>query len=135
MSKDLNLCQFIGRLGRDPEVRHTGDGRAIASFSIACSDDYRGKDGNKVEQTNWINIVAFGRLAEIIQEYVTKGSLIYISGKQITRKWQDQQGNGRYTTEVVANEMQMLGGKGENVGGSNKPAKPSHSKAPPQPNS
>lgn len=111
MSKDLNLCQFIGRLGQDPDVRFTPQGSAIANLSLACGDDYKDKQGNKVEQTNWIRVVAFGRLAEIIQQYVSKGDQIYISGKQITKKWQAQDGTDRYTTEVVANEMQMLGGK------------------------
>jgi len=105
MSKDLNLCQFIGRLGQDPEIRYSNDGKAIANLSLACSDDYK-----DVEQTNWIRVVAFGRLAEIIGEYVNKGSQLYISGKQVTRKWQDQSGQDRYTTEIVADQMQMLGG-------------------------
>ena len=111
MSKDLNLCQFIGRLGKDVEIKHTASGSAVANFSIACGDDYKDKSGNKVEQTNWINIVVFGKLAEICGEWLGKGSQIYISGKQVTRKWQDQSGADRYTTEIVANEMQMLGGK------------------------
>lgn len=113
MSKDLNLCQFIGRLGSDPEIRFTSSGSATANMSIACSDDYKDKQGNKVEQTNWIKVVAFGRLAEIIQEYVKKGSQVYISGKQITRKWQAQDGTDRYTTEIVASELQMLGGRAQ----------------------
>jgi len=116
MSKDLNLCQFIGRLGRDPEIRYTADSKAIASLNLACGDDYKDKQGNNVEQTNWIKVVAFGRLAEIIGEYVSKGSLIYVSGKQVTRKWQDKDGQDRYSTEVVADKMQMLGGKGEGPG-------------------
>lgn len=112
MSKDLNLCQFIGRLGNDVDMRHTASGSAVANLNIACSDDYKNKDsGEQVEQTNWIRVVAFGRLAEIMGEYLRKGSQVYISGKQVTRKWQDKEGNDRYTTEIVANEMQMLGGK------------------------
>ena len=112
MSKDLNLCQFIGRLGKDPEIRYTSDGKAVANFSIACGDDYKAKSGEKVEQTNWINIVAWGRLAEICGEYLNKGSQVYLAGKQVTRKWQDQSGQDRYTTEIVASEMQMLGSRG-----------------------
>ena len=112
MSKDLNSCSFIGRLGKDPKITATTNGGSIANFSIACSDDYKDKQtGQKVDQTNWINIVAFGKLAEIIGQYLAKGSRIYISGKQVTRKWQDQSGADRYSTEIVANEMQMLDSK------------------------
>lgn len=113
MSKDLNLCQFIGRLGKDPEIRYTSDGKAVGNFSIACGDDYKRKSGEKVEQTNWINIVVWDRLAEICGEYLKKGSQVYISGKQTTRKWDDKDGNTRYSTEIVASEMQMLGGRGD----------------------
>lgn len=110
MSKDLNLCQFIGRLGADPEVSYTPSGSAVANISLACGDDYKDKNtGEKVEQTNWIRIVMFGRLAEIAGQYLTKGSQIYVSGKQVTRKWQAKDGSDRYTTEIVASDMQMLG--------------------------
>lgn len=109
MSKDLNLCQFIGRMGNDPDIRVTQSGITTASFDLACGDDYKDKTtGQKVEQTNWIRCVAFGRLAEIIKDYTHKGSKVYVSGKQSTRKWQDQNGQDRYTTEIVANELQML---------------------------
>lgn len=111
MSKDLNLCQFIGRLGQAPEVRYTQDGGAVANLNLACSDDYKDKQGNKVEQTEWVRVVAFGRLAEIMQQYLAKGSQVYVSGKIKTRKWQDKQGVDRYTTEIVADQMQMLGEK------------------------
>lgn len=114
MSKDLNLCQFIGRLGQDPETKQLNNGDAVVNLSIACGDDYKNKQtGEKVENTNWIKVVAFRRLAEVISQYVRKGEQIYISGKQVTRKWQDKDGNDRYTTEIVANEMQMLGSKGD----------------------
>ena len=115
MSKDLNRGDFIGRLGRDPESRFMPSGGAVANFSIACGDDYRDKQtGQKVEQVNWINIVAFGRLAEIVGEYLKKGSKVYVSGKQVTRKWQDKTtGADRYTTEIVASEMQMLDSRGD----------------------
>lgn len=118
MSKDLNLCQFIGRLGQDPDIRYTPEGKAVANVSLACGDDYKKQSGEKVEQTNWIRIVAFGRLAEIISEYVKKGSQIYVSGKQVTRKWQDKDGKDRYTTEIVANELQMLDSRNSTEGGS-----------------
>lgn len=121
MSKDLNQCQFIGRLGQDIELKYGPSGGAIANFSIACGDDYKNKEGQKVEQTNWINIVIFGKLAEIAGQYLTKGSQVYISGKQVTRKWQDQSGNDRYSTEIVIDgfqgSMQMLGSKGDNAAG------------------
>ncbi len=113
MSKDLNLCQFIGRIGKDIELKYMPNGDAVANFSIACGDDYKDKQtGQKVEQTNWINVVAFRRLAEILGEYCNKGDQVYISGKQRTRKYQAQDGSDRYSTEIVANEMQMLGSAG-----------------------
>ena len=122
--KDLNLCQFIGRLGKDPEVRRSDKG-TMATFSMACSDDYRDKNtGETVQQTNWINIVVFGRLAEIIEQYVTKGSQIYIGGKQRTRKYQDNNGQDRYVTETVASEMQMLDSKGGGESNENPTATP-----------
>lgn len=109
MSKDLNQCNFIGRLGKDIDMRYSPSGSAVANFSIACNDDYKDKtSGQNVEQTNWINIVAFGKLAETMGQYLHKGSKVYISGKQRTRKWQAQDGQDKYTTEIVANEMQML---------------------------
>ena len=112
MSKDLNQCNFIGRLGRDVELKYTASGSAVAKFSIACGDDYKDKQGQKVEQTNWVNVVIFGKLAEICGQYLGKGSQVYISGKQVTRKWQDKSGSDRYSTEINANEMQMIGGNG-----------------------
>jgi single-strand DNA-binding protein len=112
MAKDLNQCNFIGRLGKDVELKYMASGSAVANFSIACSDDYKNKNtGEKVEQTNWINVVAFGRLAEIIGEYCHKGSRVFVSGKQSTRKWQDQSGADKWTTEITANDIQMLDGK------------------------
>ena len=113
MSKDLNRCDFIGRLGKDVETRFTPDGKAIASFSIACSDDYKDKQGNKVEQTEWVNISAFGKLAEICAQYLKKGSRVYCSGKFNTRKWQDNDGNDRYSTGIKLVDMQMLDTKSD----------------------
>lgn len=109
MARDLNQCHFIGRLGRDPEIRYSPNGAAVANFSIACSDDYKDKNsGEMVKQTIWIRLVMFGRLAEIAGEYLKKGSQVYVSGKQVTRKWQDKEGNDRYTTEVQVGTLQML---------------------------
>lgn len=113
MAKDLNMCQFIGRLGREPEIRYTNNGDAIANFSIACSDDYT-KEGQKHEKTEWINIVAYRKLAEIIGEYLHKGSQVYIQGKMQTRKW-EKDGITRYSTEVIADQMQMLGSKNDST--------------------
>ena len=112
MAKDLNKCCFIGRLGKDVEIKQLTNG-AVANFSIACSDDYKNKDGEKVEQTNWINIVAYGKLGEICGQYLTKGSQVYVEGKQVTRKWEDNEGNTRYSTDVNIFDMIMLGGKGD----------------------
>lgn len=108
MANDLNQCNFIGRLGVDPEIRYLPQGGAVANFSIACNWKSKDKEGSE-----WIKIVAYERLAEICGEYLRKGSKVFISGKQRTRKWQDQQGVERYTTEIIANEMQMLDGKQE----------------------
>ena len=118
MAKDLNQCNFIGRIGKDIELKYMPSGKAVANFSIACSDDYKNKEtGQQVEQTNWVNIVAFGRLAEIIGEYCHKGSKVFISGKQITRKWQDQSGADRWTTEINANDLQMLDSRNSDSSG------------------
>ena len=109
MSKDLNKWMGIGRLGKDPELKYTASGNPIANFSIACGDDYKDKQsGQKVEKTEWVNISAFGNLAEIIGKYLHKGSKVYIEGKFTTRKWQDKQGNDRYSTDINASEMQFL---------------------------
>lgn len=103
----LNQCNFIGRLGRDPEVRYTQSGKAVSSFSIACSEKRGGE-----ETTEWVNVVAWEKLAEICGQYLAKGSLVFISGRMQTRKWQDKEGGTRYTTEIVAREMKMLDNKG-----------------------
>jgi single-strand DNA-binding protein len=105
----LNQCNFIGRAGREPEVKYTPSGSAVVNLSIAVSKKFKGQDGEKQERTEWVNIVAWKNLAEIIGKYVKKGQLLFISGEYTTRKWQDRDGNDRYTTEIVANQMQMLG--------------------------
>lgn len=106
MSNDLNSCSFIGRLGKDPELRFTPSGEAVANLSLAV-----GWKGQKSEGTEWVRLVAFGKLAEICGEYLKKGSQIYAQGRFRTRKWQDKEGRDRYTTEVVIDRMQMLGPK------------------------
>lgn len=107
----LNQCNFIGHLGKDPEVRYLPNGDPVANFSIACSETWKDKSGEKQEKTEWVRISAFGKLAEIIGQYLVKGSQVFISGKMQTRKWQNKEGQDRYTTEIVANEMKMLGGR------------------------
>lgn len=117
----VNKVLLIGRLGRDPEVRYTPDGTAIANFSIATSEEWKDKKtGEKQERTEWHRIVAFRRLGEICGEYLSKGRQVYIEGRLQTRDWQDKDGNKRYTTEIVASQMQMLGSRdmGDNSGAS-----------------
>lgn len=109
---DLNKVMLIGRLGKDPETRYSASGAAITNITLATSDKWKDKQtGEQKEKTEWHRVVFFNRLAEIAGEYLTKGKTVYIEGKIQTRKWQDQQGQDRYTTEIVANEMQMLGGR------------------------
>ena len=107
----LNQCQFIGNLGQQPEIKYTPSGVAVANFNIAVSEKWKNRDGEKQEHTEWVRCVAWKRLAEICGEYLDKGSSVWISGKLQTRSWEDKDGNKRYTTEIVANQMQMLGGR------------------------
>ncbi len=104
----LNKAILIGNLGKDPEIRYTPSGMAVANFSLATTENWT-KDGQRESRTEWHRIVAFGRLAEICGEYLSKGKQIYVEGKIQTREWEDKDGNKRYTTEIVANQMQMLG--------------------------
>ena len=118
MARGVNKVILVGNLGKDPEMKYTASGAAIANITVATSESWNDKQtGEKVEKTEWHRVVAFQRLAEIIGEYLKKGSQVYIEGKIQTRKWQDQNGQDRYTTEVVANDMQMLGGRGGEAGG------------------
>ena len=109
----VNKVIIVGRLGKDPEVRHLENGAAVANFSVATSETYKDKSGNKQEQTEWHNVVLWRGLAEIAEKYLTKGNLVYIEGKLRTRNWQDKDGNTRYTTEIVGDNMTMLGSKNE----------------------
>jgi single-strand DNA-binding protein len=111
--QNLNRWQGIGRLGRDPECKATQSGQTVAHFSIACQDDYKDKSGEKIERTEWVQIVMWGKGAEIFAKYAHKGSKVYIEGKLTTRKWQDQNGNDKYTTEVVANNFELLDSRGD----------------------
>jgi len=107
----VNKVILVGHLGKDPETRYMPNGEAVANFSIATSETWKDKQGEKQEKTEWHNIVAYKKLAEIVEKYVKKGSLIYVEGRITTEKWQDKEGKDRYTTKIVANEMKMLGGK------------------------
>ncbi len=118
MARGINKVILIGNLGNDPEVRYTAGGSAVANVSLATTESWRDKEsGEQQEKTEWHRVVFFGRLAEIVAEYLKKGSQIYVEGRLQTRKWQDKEGNDKYSTEIVANEMQMLGGRGGGGGG------------------
>lgn len=105
----VNKVILIGRLGQDPEVRYTPSGQAVANFTMATSENWTGKDGQKQERTEWHRIVVWGRLAELCKDYLRKGRQVYIDGKLQTRSWDDKEGKKRYTTEIVANTVQFLG--------------------------
>lgn len=110
----LNKVLLIGNLGRDPENRFLPSGGAVCNFSIATTDRYTDKSGQKQERTEWHNIVMYGKLAEIAAQYLKKGSSVYVEGRLQTRKWQDKNtGADRYSTEIIADQMQMLGGRGQ----------------------
>jgi len=112
MARGVNKAIIVGTLGQDPEIRYTANGGAVANISVATNESWRDKaTGEAQERTEWHRIVMFGKLAEIAQQYLKKGSQAYFEGRIQTRKWQDQSGNDRYSTEIVANEMQMLGGR------------------------
>ena len=123
MARGLNKVMLIGNLGADPEVRYTAGGAAVANVRLATADSWRDKDsGETQERTEWHRVVFFGRLAEIVEQYVKKGSQIYIEGRLQTRKWQDKDGNEKFSTEIVASEMQMLGGRSGAGGGAERSA-------------
>lgn len=112
MARGVNKVILVGNLGKDPEVRYSPNGSAMANVTIATAESWKDKQtGEKQEKTEWHRVVFFNRLAEIVGEYLKKGSQVYIEGRLQTRKWQGQDGQDRYTTEIVANEMQMLGGR------------------------
>ena len=118
MARGVNKAIIVGTLGQDPEIRYTANGGAVANISVATNETWKDKStGEAQERTEWHRIVMFGKLAEIAQQYLKKGSQAYFEGRIQTRKWQDQSGNDRYSTEIVANEMQMLGGRGSGGGG------------------
>ena len=113
MARGVNKVILVGNLGKDPEVRYMPNGGAVANVTVATSEQWKDKQtGEQKERTEWHNVVFYQRLAEIVGEYLKKGSQIYVEGSLRTRKWQDKNGNDRYTTEIIASEMQMLGGRG-----------------------
>ena len=113
MARGINKVIIVGNLGADPETRYMPSGSAVTNLSIATSEQWKDKQtGEQKERTEWHKVAMFNRLAEIAAEYLRKGSQVYIEGKLRTRKWQDQNGNDRWTTEIIADEMQMLGGRG-----------------------
>lgn len=114
----LNKVILIGNLGRDPELRYTANGQPVANFSIATTESWNSKAGERESRTEWHRIVAWGKLAEICGEYLAKGKQVYIEGKLQTREWEDREGNKRQTTEIVARELQMLGRRGDSEGAS-----------------
>jgi single-strand DNA-binding protein len=114
----INKVILIGRLGSDPEVRYTPSGVAVANFSVATSEEWKDKDsGEKKERTEWHRIVAWRRLGEICGEYLSKGKQVYVEGRLQTRSWEDRDGNKKYTTEIVANDIQFLGSRDMSDGG------------------
>lgn len=123
----LNKAMLIGRLGQDPEVRYTQSNTAVANFSLATNERFKDRNGENQERTEWHRIVAWGRTAEICQEYLNKGSLVYIEGPIQTREWEDKDGQKKYTTEIKALTMQMLDSRGDSSmagGRSSEPKKP-----------
>jgi single-strand DNA-binding protein len=118
MARGINKVILVGNLGKDPDTRYMPSGKAVTNFSIATSESWTDKQsGDKQERTEWHNIVLFDKLGEIAAEYLRKGSQVYIEGSLRTRKWQDKEGKDRYTTEIVARDMQMLGGRTGGGGG------------------
>lgn len=118
MARGINKVILVGNLGKDPEIRYTASGAAVANTTLATAESWKDKQtGEKQERTEWHRVVFFGRLAEIVGEYLKKGSQIYVEGRLQTNKWQDQNGQDRYSTDIVANDMQMLGSKDSGGGG------------------
>lgn len=114
MAKSVNKVILVGNLGKDPEVKYTGTGTAVAKFSLATNENFKDKSGQWQERTEWHNVVAFQRLAEIVGQYVKKGSKLYIEGRLQTSSWDDKEtGQKKYKTEIIANELMLLSGRGE----------------------
>jgi single-strand DNA-binding protein len=113
----MNKVMLIGRLGKDPDVRYTPDGAMVTTFRLATDEQWKDKNGEKVQRTEWHQIVTYRKLAEICGNYLVKGKLVFIEGKIQTRSWEDKEGVKKYTTEIIASNMQMLDSKGQNKSG------------------
>jgi single-strand DNA-binding protein len=113
----MNKVMLIGRLGKDPDVRYTPDGAMVTTFRLATDEQWKDKNGEKVQRTEWHQIVTYRKLAEICGNYLVKGKLVFIEGKIQTRSWEDKEGVKKYTTEIIASNMQMLDSKGQNKAG------------------
>jgi len=122
--RGVNKVILVGNLGRDPEVRYIKDGTAVANLRLATSETWNDQNGQKQERTEWHRVVAWGKLAEIAKEYMSKGRQIYVEGKLQTRSWDDRDGNKRYTTEVKADQIIMLGSRGDSAGSRDTAAPP-----------
>lgn len=116
MARGVNKVILVGNLGKDPETSYTPSGQSVTKFSLATSRSYKDKSGELKEETEWHNIVAWGRTGEICQQYLTKGRSAFVEGRIQTRSWEDKEGKKRYMTEIVANEVVLLGGRGEGGG-------------------
>lgn len=126
----VNKVILVGNLGKDPEVRHLDNGIAVANFSLATTESYTNKQGERVNQTEWHNIVLWRGLADVAEKYLKKGNSIYVEGKISTRKWEDKEGNTRYSTDIIADKMTMLGSKSDN---SNTSTESNHASVEPAP--
>src|ERR1700730_13542663 len=113
----VNKVILVGRLGKDPETRYTGGGQAVCNFSLATDESFKDRNGERQKRTEWHKIVVWAKQAEIAQQYLRKGSLVYVEGRIQTRQWDDKEGQKRTTTEIVATNFRMLGGRGDNAGG------------------
>ncbi|WP_116963606.1 single-stranded DNA-binding protein [Fastidiosibacter lacustris] len=126
----INKVILLGRLGADPEIRYMPSGMSVANLRLATNDGYKDRQtGQFIENTEWHRVVVFGKQAEVISQYTQKGSIIYIEGRIRTNKWQDQNGQDRYTTEIVATEIQLIGGRGDGQIQDSAPAQPQQSQA------
>ena len=120
----LNKVMLIGRLGQDPELKYTPSGAAVATLSVATNTSWKGQDGSQNENTEWHRVVIWRKLAEIMEQYAKKGSRVYVEGRLVTRSWEDKDGNKRYTTEIQADQMQLLDSRGDRQGGGESNSEP-----------
>ncbi len=132
MSRGLNKIMIIGNLGRDPEMRYTPSGRPVTTFSVGTSRSWNAADGERREETEWFNVVAWGNLAEICKQYLSKGQQVYVEGRLQTRRWEDPEGKKHFSTEIVANEMIILGDRKAALSGEGSAAVLSGTEPPPE---